>query len=153
MIPTPRLCIIFRYFCVYLSVQSKVWAADPVLIEAITDPDHPLQRVEAVTRSGHQVQRYDLKAPDQWVRRMTQGLPQTETALKHGLEQKLNALGPREVSRLFNEAFLGLGAALKYGVNRYPVLIFDQGVAAVYGVTDVEVGLKLYQDFQRRGGQ
>ena len=50
---------------------------------------------------------------------------------------------------LADQAIKGLVQALQYGINRYPAIVFE-GQAVVYGVTDIETGLRLYDHWMEQ---
>jgi len=49
-------------------------------------------------------------------------------------------------------AAIGLAKAAQYGVDRYPVIVFD-GDVAIYGVTDISEALHRYQQWREGGKQ
>jgi integrating conjugative element protein (TIGR03757 family) len=64
--------------------------------------------------------------------------------------QRIQALGKQMQARLARSAE-GLAKAMQYGIDRYPVIVFD-GQAVVYGVTELKAALAHYRTW-RTGAQ
>ena len=57
-----------------------------------------------------------------------------------------------QLSSELENAAKGLVQAMQYGIDRYPAIVFD-GVAVVYGVTDVIAATQIYQRWKTRGAR
>jgi len=52
-----------------------------------------------------------------------------------------------QLSTELEKAANGLVQAMQYGIDRYPAVVFD-GQAVVYGITDINAAIRLYQRWQ-----
>ncbi len=92
---------------------------------------------------------YDLAAPKLAVADLnaTLKLP-TNPALATALAKEYLQSHQAELAGRILPTYEGLGKAIKLGVSHYPALVFN-GQAVIYGVTDVQEGLRLYQNWQQ----
>jgi integrating conjugative element protein (TIGR03757 family) len=65
--------------------------------------------------------------------------------------QRMQGLEARGSARM-RRAAIGLARAKHYGIDRCPAIVFN-GEALVYGVTDLQVALKLYRQWRVGGNQ
>lgn len=107
--------------------------------------------VELLRRRGIQLERFNLDAVDALEARWSNGLPATENAAKQAFEQRLALVGKKAFSAELIKAYRGLTTAIRYKIDRYPAIIFDDQFI-VYGVTDLEQALRIYSDFVSQSG-
>lgn len=69
--------------------------------------------------------------------------PESAKSLALQRFQRMNT----QLSRELENAANGLVQAMQYGIDRYPVIVFD-GQAVVYGLTDIPAATQLYQRWQ-----
>lgn len=62
---------------------------------------------------------------------------------KQILLQRIQDMDEQTSARMQRSA-TGIAKAMQYGVDRYPVIVFD-GEAVIYGITDLETALEQYQ--------
>ena len=86
---------------------------------------------------------YRVDGIARWQRALSQGLPADPERAKAIVMQRLQQ-ADRPLTSELEQAAKGLWLAAQYGVDRFPALVFDGG-AVVYGVTDVQQALQLYQ--------
>ena len=72
-------------------------------------------------------------------RQLSDGLPNNEEAAKAQAISRLDRIAAADRDRA-KEAALGLLLVLRYGVDRYPAIVFD-GRVIVYGMTDLGAAL------------
>ena len=77
---------------------------------------------------------------------LSQELPADPEVAKSLALKRIEHLGDDAMGRMQQSA-TGLAKALQYGIDRYPAIVFD-GVAVVYGVTDIHTALRYYQQWQ-----
>jgi len=90
---------------------------------------------------------YDLDAPRRLKATFGKNLPANPAAAERLVRQRLADMGDAALG----QAYLGLIQALNYKLDRLPAVVFDEGVAVVYGTTDWEKALAVYR--QWREGQ
>lgn len=66
---------------------------------------------------------------------------------KYLVLQKIQNLDDQVRARMQRSA-IGLTKAMQYGVDRFPVIVFD-GQAVVYGVTDLEAAIAHYEAWRK----
>lgn len=116
-------------------------AAQLPRIELIVSDAEGVVGQEALKQQGFDVKIYNLDAPKRLLERIAQHLPPNQQAATSTLSQ-------RGVQQQFEAAYQGLSVAARYGVNHYPAIIFNQGEAVIYGVTDLPRALNLYRHWQ-----
>ncbi|MCD2452832.1 TIGR03757 family integrating conjugative element protein [Methylicorpusculum oleiharenae] len=104
---------------------------------------------ESLLQQGYEVRRYNLDAPQTVLARISQHLPAHQAAAQQALEQQLQARGPQSLHQQLLTAYQGLSLATQYRLDRYPAIVFEQGKAVVYGVTDLNQALLRYRQWQK----
>ncbi len=130
------------------NVQAEPAAlAQPHLIEVFTSSAYP-----ATGRQGQQAgtgvafHYYAIDGIHQLELNLSQKLPADPIAAKPLALNRIEHLDKDTMSRMQQSA-TGLAKALQYGIDRYPAIVFD-GVAVVYGVTDIHQALRHYQQWR-----
>lgn len=127
----------------YLGIQSPV-RAEALSVEAFTDNS----RFPVVWRMKPDVKVaiYDLATPKHIGQMLSVGLPANPEAARILAEQSIKANRNSLTSEL-KSAYQGHTKAMDYGLTHYPALVFN-GKAVIYGISDVEEGIKRYQTWQ-----
>ena len=110
------------------------------IIEVFTGAGYPV--VVPAALSGR-VTVYPIDAIDAMEDALGEGLPLDPTQAKREAQRRYRGFSKAYLARLKHSSE-GLGKARKYGLDRYPAIVFDGGAAVVYGMTDVEAALRLY---------
>lgn len=118
------------------------------LIEVIHSDADRLSGQAKLLQQGYDVKLYNLDAPKQLLSSLSQHLPANQTAAKRTLEQRLQQHGRQALQQQLITAYQGLSLAMQYQIDRYPAVLFDQGRAVIYGVTDLEQAVNLYRQWQ-----
>lgn len=114
----------------------------PARMTVITDAKHPLQGLDGLrTRTGIDVQVYDLSAPIDVEAELAAGLPAEREAAAQVARSRL--ADPQFQARL-RSAYQGHLRALQFQITRYPAVLFEDGRAVIYGVTDLPEALTAY---------
>ena len=115
--------------------------ADP-RVEVFTDRAHPIIHAEAFAQV--RVVRIDgLVLAQEY---LSEGLPMDENAAAKRVHARLAARP--DLKDQMMAAGEGLAMAhLQYQLDRYPAIVFD-GTAVIYGVTDLAVAKRLYEQRQ-----
>ncbi len=124
-----------------LSAEELVW---PSLIEVITDSRHPVKALDRISGETT-VRQYYLDAPKQLEAELSAGLAAELSLAKQQALARLHRMGKHDMQRQFTIAYGGLIKALSYRIDRYPAVVFDNGQAVIYGVTDLEQALHHYR--------
>lgn len=133
-----------------LGVLTGPVQADPVpeRIEVFVAPEQVDQvsgqgAIEA-RYPGLPIQVFDLGAAARFEDQLSEGLSADPATAQAQVRQRLQALGPGIEARL-REAFGGLVRADQLGIDRLPAVVFDDGQAVVYGVTDLSTAVSHYR--------
>lgn len=119
----------------------------PVIEMIVSDADRISGKVKLIQR-GYKVKLYNLDAPKHLIASLSQNLPANQTAAKRTLEQRLQQHGQQALQQQLMTAYQGLSLAMQYQIDGYPAVLFDQGRAVIYGVTDLEQAVHLYRQWQ-----
>lgn len=122
---------------------SSTWAnEDPESIEVFADSTfQPINRLRHTT--VYRLDRiYELQNELSY---QLPGDPEKAKQLALRRFERMDA----QISHQLENAAKGLVQALQYGINRYPAIVFE-GQAVVYGVTDIETGLRLYDHWMEQ---
>lgn len=131
----------------YLGILAPV-RAEALSVEAFTDNSRfpVVWRVKPDVAQDVKVAIYDLAAPQHIGQMLSVGLPANPEAARILAEQSIKANRNSLTSEL-KSAYQGHTKAMDYGLTHYPALVFN-GKAVIYGISDVEEGIKRYQTWQ-----
>lgn len=109
-------------------------------VEVFTDQAHPVVNAEAMPTAVV----YYVDALPQTLERLSKDLPANPERAATLAQPRLSQLDRAALER----AAQGLvQAKLAYGLDRYPAIVFD-GQAVVYGVTDLSVAHRYYEQWR-----
>jgi len=114
----------------------------------ITSDRFPLSGV-TVSGVSPSYQLFNLDAVDRIEQRLGKNLPADEDKALVLMKQRIAAVGQNQLNKELREAYQALILAMKYGLDRYPAVIFDQQVI-VYGVTDLHAATKQYRQWSKK---
>jgi len=139
---------------VYLGGSTAVYAqslAEPLTVLAFTDSRRfPVSDADS---PEVKVTVYDLAAPKLAMAQLNAQLhlpanPALATAMAKDYLQSHQA----ELAQRILPTYKGLTQAINLGISHYPALVFN-GQAVIYGVTDVQEGLRIYRHWQQEKAQ
>jgi integrating conjugative element protein (TIGR03757 family) len=122
----------------------------PERIDIFYDDSVSLTGLEAVkeTLAGRTaIHLYDMNAPERIEYELGHGLPPDPEKSKRILMERMQAIGIEAMKQRFVAAYQGVIDAQKYGIDRYPAIVFDDGASVVYGVVDIQEALNRYRDW------
>jgi len=117
--------------------------AVPHSIVVITSDQFPLSGI-TVSGDTPPYQLFNLDAVDHIEQRFGKNLPADEDKALALMKQRIAAVGQNQLNKELREAYQALILSMKYGLDRYPAVVFDQQVI-VYGVTDLYAATKRYR--------
>jgi integrating conjugative element protein (TIGR03757 family) len=135
---------------VILGGIPKIYAealAEPITVLAFTDSRRfPIRQADSPEVN---VTVYDLATPKLAMANLNAELKlPTNPALAIPLAKDYLQAHQAELAQRILPTYEGLGKAINLGISHYPALVFN-GQAVIYGVTDVQQGLRLYQHWQQ----
>lgn len=120
----------------------------PSRIEILSDATHPVENIAAVQKqlgSGTAIRYFTIDAQARLDEKLSQDLPADPEQARAIALKRIQALDRPGLARQLSEGFEGLLLAQRYGIDRYPAVVFDEGKSVVYGVTDLREVVRLYQ--------
>lgn len=115
--------------------------AEPVQVTFFGNNQFQPTGVKAAERDGAIVTVYNLDAQVNLEKQLSEGLPTSDLKKAIALaRQRVGKYTPEEMAALFN----GVMRAREWGVDRIPAVVFGKGSAVVYGVTDLEQALGIW---------
>ena len=126
---------------------SQNGAGNPHLVEVFTTTEFPVSGETVINQqSGNReagLYVYELDGIQRIETELSRDLSADPEQSKRIVLQRLQKLGAADRAQM-QRAAMGLAKAVKYGVDRYPAIVFD-GQMVVYGVTDLEAALQYYR--------
>lgn len=120
----------------------------PGRIDIISDAAHPVANVSVVqAQLGRSVtiRYFTIDAQARLDEALSKGLPANPEQARAAALQRIQTLDRPKLAKELSETFDGLLLAQRYGIDRYPAVVFDEGKKVVYGVTDLGEAVGLYR--------
>jgi integrating conjugative element protein (TIGR03757 family) len=140
-------------------INTKAIAAPRALpdsIIVITADDVPVRNLKLVssTLSLHRtsISIFNLDDLSRFEHSLNEGIPANEEEAKTLFQSRLKNVGKEAFDKQLMEAHSAIVQSIKYEINQYPVVIFNEA-AAVYGVTDLNSALKIYLQHSQKNIQ
>jgi integrating conjugative element protein (TIGR03757 family) len=114
-------------------------------LEVITDQPNQISDVAPLRQQGITINIYDLTAGDRMANTMSEGLTGPDQHAKQQVQQRIAAIGRKRFENQLKYAFQAIIQSVAYQLDRHPAVVFNQGEAVVYGVTDLKTALGYYQ--------
>ena len=122
----------------------------PQSIVAITSNQRPIQSVNwkstSPSKNNPEITILSLDAVQSIQDQLSEGLPNDETLARALVQQKIAEIGRSKLEDELRTAYLPLGTMMAYGLDRYPVIIFDKQ-AVIYGMTDLSLAINRYRQW------
>ncbi len=138
-------------FLIFLSVNFNILAAEKgssLIIEVFTSDSYPITGENRLNKQGIKIQHYNLDDGDRMVaNKLEANLPKNQQAAEAEMTKRIKRIGQAALSKMFNDAFQGIIIGTRYGLTRYPAVVFNQGASVVYGVTDINKAVALYHQW------
>jgi integrating conjugative element protein (TIGR03757 family) len=144
---------LFIVWIVPVRAQVNQTNQDKPLIEVIVSDADRVTGLATLRQQGYDVKLYNLDAPKHLIASLSQNLPANPEAAKRTLEQRMQQHGRQALQKQLMVAYRGLSVSMQYQIDRNPAVLFDQGRAVVYGVTDLQQALGVYRQWQRGFGE
>ena len=103
-------------------------------------------RVRALPKDNPEITILSLDAVQSIQDQLSEGLPNDETLARALVQQKIAEIGRSKLEDELRTAYLPLGTMMAYGLDRYPVIIFDKQ-AVIYGMTDLSLAINRYRQW------
>ena len=150
--PTLRIQAVLMVCILSFATGSKADTNDlPKTIIAITSDQRSVQPIDwnSLGYPGYQAELsiLNLDSVQSIEVRLGKGLPNDEQRARSVIEERVAEIGRAQLDTQLREAYLPLGTMMAYGLDRYPVIIFDQQ-AVIYGVTDLAKAIDQYRQWR-----
>ncbi|MCF6256160.1 MAG: TIGR03757 family integrating conjugative element protein [Gammaproteobacteria bacterium] len=135
---------------VCLLFSTVAMADEPQMIVYLGTNDFPLENAEAATRAGITLAAYNLDAQKNLEHHLMEGLPihlktmDSIGSIQSIVEQRINDLPQEEIMAIFQPVML----VQRWDIRKTPAAVFGKGEAVVYGITDANLILEYWQEWQ-----
>jgi integrating conjugative element protein (TIGR03757 family) len=139
-----------------LLMPMSPFAADstvPSRIEIFTTSAQPIANVAEVQKAlgaDTAIRYFTLDRQARLDEALSQDLPADPEKARAVALKRIHMLDIAQIKRELSESFEGLVLARRYGLDRYPAVVFDGGRRVVCGVTDLQEALRLYTTESRQ---
>lgn len=138
------LCMIFA-FCLG-SIPCAVMAEDPLQMTFFGNNEYQPSNVDWIKQQGIHLSIINLDDHRNLENELSNGLPQNDQDKAIAIAKKrVKAIGQDRLNGLFE----GVLKARRWGILRYPAVVFGDGKSVIYGVTDLQ---SAYSHWQSSGG-
>ncbi len=117
-------------------------------LEVITDHPNQFRNADTLRLQGMTVTVYDLTAGDRMANEMSKGLTGPDQQALKQVQQRIAAIGRKQFEAQLKQAFQAVIQSVAYELDHHPAVVFNQGEAVVYGVTDLQTALRHYQHWK-----
>jgi integrating conjugative element protein (TIGR03757 family) len=121
-------------------------AGDSLRVEAFTTAEYVISGRDSPRLRIASVTIYRLDGLARFEAALSQDLPADAEAAKAAALRRIGALDEAQMAPA-KQAAMGLAKAVHYGIDRYPAIVID-GMAVIYGVTDLNDALQRYAAWQ-----
>ncbi|MDF1645106.1 MAG: TIGR03757 family integrating conjugative element protein [Pseudomonadales bacterium] len=126
---------------------TEVWPRSIIAITSHQRPINLVKRNDIRTPEGQlELVVLDLDSVQSIEGQLSKGLPNDKQLAQAMVEKRVAEIGRVQLDANLREAYLPLGTMMAYGLDRFPVIIFDRKVV-IYGVTDLEQATKQYRQW------
>ncbi len=128
----------------------------PSRIEIICDAAQPVENIATVQKQlGNRasIRYFTIDAQARLDEALSKNLPADPEQARAIALKRIQAIDRPGLAKELSESFEGLLLAQRYGIDRYPAVVFDEGKTVVYGVTDLREAVLLYQQSPTQGRQ
>ena len=137
-------CVLVCFCQLALADNDTQW---PESIIVITSDQRPVSKPISFPNNydgfSPEINVLSLDAVFEMEEQLSQNLPANEAKARNLIEQRFKDIGRGQLEADIRNAYRAVGIAMKYGVNRYPAIVFDHQ-AVVYGLADVAAATSLY---------
>lgn len=123
--------------------EAPVPDTNPLKMTYFGNNQYPAQHQDAVVAQGVLVVVYNLDAPINLEKELALGLPADDVDKATRIAQARIAEIPQ---KSFVTLFTGVIQARQWHVERFPAVVFGNGDALLYGVTDLNEALELWRE-------
>lgn len=143
------ILVLFAFLINGVALAKEVSMPESIIV--ITSDKKPMNNIDYLTHTLSQVggtlDIYNLDSVQSFEDSFSQDLPTNEDEARKVFEKRMTQYGAKKFEQDIIKAYKGLLSSLAYGVDRYPVIIFN-GTDAIYGMTDLKAALLKYQEWR-----
>ena len=133
--------------CQFAWSESTHW---PQSIIVVTSDQRPVSGAESLSviapSPSLDVKVLNLDAVTAVERNLSEDLPADSVQAQALVEQRIAEIGRSNLEAEIRKAYLPLATMMSYGLDRYPVIIFDRR-AVIFGVTDLPWAISQYRQW------
>lgn len=123
--------------------SGAVAAPAAVQVTFIGNDQYQPTGIEAVRQQGFEVSVYNLDAHRNLEKQLSEGLPVDDMERAREMARQRAAAVSQAT---WDGLFLGQVNARRWGIDRLPAVVFGNGEAVVYGITDLEEAIGYWRE-------
>jgi integrating conjugative element protein (TIGR03757 family) len=131
----------------YAFAESFLPSSIVVVKDSQTDLSQSETARQLLKSNATELRIYDIDAVDRFESEINQLLPGDEAKTRQVFDQYISRIGRKTFEKDAIHAYQGIMTAVRYELEKYPAIIFD-GSSVIYGVTDLDEALLLYQNWK-----
>lgn len=148
--PTALACVLSTLYCLCTgSVHAQAASGSNAGVTTVEVFANSAMNVPLVRSDAYLLKVYRIDGLAQIEEQLNQGLPQTETEAMAYVQSRMPDLKKQVQAQAINAAN-GITLAIHYKLDRIPAIVINRR-SVVYGITDVQQALSLYQQSQATG--
>jgi integrating conjugative element protein (TIGR03757 family) len=131
---------------IFFSVSTQ---ASSIRIDLFVEKTESIDSIPGVELIIH-----DLSAPDTLHRQyLPSALSADPATAKVQAQAFFSSPRGREYTSRLQAAYAHKGLMMRYNIQKIPAMVFDGGKAVIYGSTNIEMGIQLYQGYLKKMGE
>lgn len=125
----------------------------PATMDIFTSAEFPIERIGFIANTARaratELTLYRVDSLEELEQLLNENLPNDPERAQAMALQRLQAGGAR-IRQLAQKGAEALELTLRYGIDRYPAMVFNGGESVIYGITNVEEAVAIYLTERRR---
>ncbi len=125
----------------------------PSSMDIFTTAEFPIQRIgfiaDTLRARATKLMLYRVDGLEELQQILNENLPNDPERAQAIALERMQTDGTR-IRQLAQEGADALELAIRYGIDRYPAMVFNDGESVIYGITNVEEAVAIYLRERRR---
>lgn len=134
----------FKFAFLLIGMWTTSVHANTLTVEAFHDQTTRLLNVQMAERIAN-VTVYDLSAPERFEKALSEGLSSDPAEAERQAKERIVKRG-HVIQQELMQAYEGSLKAMQYNVEKVPAVVFNAGQYIIYGVSDIDKAIKLYNE-------
>ncbi len=144
-----RSCIVFILLTISIAsyAQNSSHKIDaPYQIDVVTYNERPAVNIDYALDLEITVKVHNFDTQSNMQDELSKDLPNDEEKATAIAKERIKNIKPERWNHIWNAALM----AKKYDLKKAPAIIFNNGEAVIYGITDLQIAMKHWQSYKSR---